>query len=526
MNVLLRTTSVIALAVAAAGCQTPVPQVLAPQHVPSNFTAPTAKGAPIWPSPGWWHGFGSAEMDGLIANAQTSNLDLAAAAARVLQAEAQSEISGSALFPTIDLQGLAQRSRNGAGTAVIDPTTQQITGTRASTGNSFGITANASYQLDLWGKARANLTAAQQLVLASSYAQEVVALTVTANVGNTYLDVLGLRERLEIAAENVEAAKRVLAIVQAKVTNGVSSRLDLAQQEAALAGIESAIPAVEEQEREARYALAILLGRLPEGFDVAGKNLDGIITPVVAPGLTSELLRRRPDVAQAEANLASAHANVDAARAAFFPDIGLNGSVGFTSTAIKALFSGPAFGWTIGASLLQTIFDGGLLEGQFDLSKGQQEELIATYRSTVLNAFSDVETTLGQVTSLTDQERLKTEQVNAAAEAFRISELQYREGVTDLLNVLTAQQTLFTAQDQLVQIKLARLQSEIGLYQALGGGWSEVADAATQTIPAQTTPVPPSPAAPPPPSPKAVPATPKPTAIPDSEPTAAPPPRR
>jgi hypothetical protein len=130
------------------------------------------------------------------------------------------------------------------------------------------------------------------------------------------------------------------------------------------------------------------------------------------------------------------------------------------------------------------------------------------------------------VTSLTDQERLKTEQVNAAAEAFRISELQYREGVTDLLNVLTAQQTLFTAQDQLVQIKLARLQSEIGLYQALGGGWSEAADATTQTIPAQTTPVPAGPAAPPPPSRTAVPATPKPITIPDSEPTAAPPPRR
>jgi NodT family efflux transporter outer membrane factor (OMF) lipoprotein len=525
MNVLLRTASVIALAAAAAGCQTPVPQVLAPQHVPSNFTAPTARGAPVWPAADWWKGFGSTELDGLIVNARTSNLDLAAAAARVLQAEAQSEISGSALFPTVDLQGFAQRSRNGTGALVTSPTGVPI-GTKAATGNAFGISANATYQLDLWGKARANLTAAEQLVLASSYAQQVVALTVTANVGNTYLDVLALRERLEIARENVDAAKRVLAIVEAKVTNGVSSRLDLAQQQAALAGIESAIPAVEEQEREARYALAILLGRLPEGFDVAGKNLNGIVTPVVAPGLTTELLRRRPDVAQAEANLASAHGSVDAARAAFFPIIGLSGSAGFTGTMLKSLFSGPGFGWTIGASLLQTIFDGGLLEGQFALTKAQQEELIATYRSTVLSAFSDVETTLGQVASLTDQERLKTEQVNAAAEAFRISELQYREGVTDLLNVLTAQQTLFSAQDQLVQIKLARLQSEIGLYQALGGGWSQSADAVTQAIPAQTTPVRAGPAAPPPPTITAVPATPKPTAIPDSEPNAAPPPRR
>jgi outer membrane protein TolC len=248
----------------------------------------------------------------------------------------------------------------------------------------------------------------------------------------------------------------------------------------------------------------------------------------VQPGLTSELLRRRPDVAQSEANLASAHANVDAAHAAFFPQIGLTGSGGFTAVSLGKLFTNSAFGWSIGASLLQTIFDGGLLEGQFELSKAQQQELVATYQSTVLNAFSDVETTLGQVSSLADQERLRTEQTRAAAEAFRISELQYREGVTDLLNVLTAQQVLFSAQDLLVQIKLARIQSDVGLYKALGGGWSEVPDAATQTIPAQTTPVRAGPEASPPPAPTTapVPATPPPTALQGSEPTTPPPPRR
>jgi outer membrane protein TolC len=193
---------------------------------------------------------------------------------------------------------------------------------------------------------------------------------------------------------------------------------------------------------------------------------------------------------------------------------------------LNTLFAGSGFGWSIGASLLQTIFDGGLLEGQLDLSKAEQQELVATYRGTVLNAFSDVETTLGQVSSLADQERLRTEQTRAAAEAFRISELQYREGVTDLLNVLTAQQALFTAQDTLVQIKLARIQADVGLYKALGGGWSEAADAATQAIPAQTTPVQAGPPAAPPPAAAPIPSTPPPTAIQGSEPTAAPPPRR
>ena len=341
MNVLLRSTSVLALAIGMAGCQTPVPQVLAPKDVPSNFTAPTARAAQVWPSAAWWSGFGSTELNGLVTAAQTDNLDLAAAAARVLQAEAQTNISGSALFPTLGLEGIAQKSHNG--TEVIPTTTGTGTGGTTTTGatvkgvttNAFGLSLNASYTLDIWGRAQDNLHAAQQLLLASRSAQEVVALTVTSDVANTYLDVLALRERLDIARQNVDAAKRILTIVQAKVANGVSSRLDLAQQEATLAGLEANVPTLVEQEHEARYALAILLGKLPEGFDVAGKNLNGITSPVVAPGLPSELLRRRPDVSEAEANLASAHASVDAARAAFFPQIGLTGSGGYESAAIR-----------------------------------------------------------------------------------------------------------------------------------------------------------------------------------------------
>jgi NodT family efflux transporter outer membrane factor (OMF) lipoprotein len=217
---------------------------------------------------------------------------------------------------------------------------------------------------------------------------------------------------------------------------------------------------------------------------------------LVAPGLPSELLRRRPDVAAAEAQLYAAHANVDAARAAFFPSIGLTGSGGVASNAIGALFNG-GFAWSIGASLLQTIFDGGRLSSESDLAKAQQTELIATYRQTALNAFTDVESSLGETTSLAEQERLKTAEVADAQEAFRIAELQYREGVADLLLVLQTQQTLFSAQDQLVQIKLARLSAIIGLYQSLGGGWIETANGlpdAPPVGPIQTSPDPEKPA--------------------------------
>jgi NodT family efflux transporter outer membrane factor (OMF) lipoprotein len=494
MKLLLQSASVAVLTLVAAGCTTPVPQVIQQQNLPSNFTGPVVTGAEVWPKTDWWQAFGSDELNGLIVEAQKSNFDLAAAIARVKQARAETGIAGSALFPTLDVAGSATRSRNGAsnvtlgggGTPVVTP----------GTSNQFGIEAEASYELDIWGKAQDSLRSADEALKSSRYAQQTVALTTTASVATTYLDVLALRERIAIAQQNIAAATRILTITQAKVQNGVSSRLDLAQQQAQLAGQEAQVPALQEQEKEALFALAVLLGRMPEGFDVTAQNLDGIKSPMVAPGLPSELLLRRPDVAEAEANLASAHANVDAARAAFFPQIGLSGSAGYASNMIKNIIDPSNFAWSIGASLLQTIFDGGLLQSQLNLNKGEQLELVADYRKSVISAFSDVETSLNQVAHLAQQEDYLTQEVNAASEAFRISEIQYREGVADLLTVLQSQQTLFTAQDTLVQIKLARIQADVGLYRALGGGWSERDKDTTQKIPAAATKVPPPAAAP------------------------------
>ncbi len=350
-----------------------------------------------------------------------------------------------------------------------------------ATFNTFGLSAAASYELDFWGLAQDNLRAARNSARAAIYDKDLVQLTITANTANAYLDVLSLRERITIAKNNVEAAKRILEVTKAKVTNGVSSNLDLAQQMTIVAGEEAQIPALEEQEREARYALAILLGRAPEGFDVKANALEGIVAPPVAPGMPSSLLQRRPDIAEAEANLLAAHANLDAARAAFLPAIGLTGQGGYSSTQISNLINPTNLAWSVGASLLQTIFDGGRLTSQRDVAKAEETQLIATYRSTVLKALSDVETQLGSVTSLVERQRLTQQQVDSAAEAFRISELQYREGIIDLVTLLTAEQTLFTSQDTLAQVKLARLQADVGLYRALGGGWTVATEADTPT---------------------------------------------
>lgn len=466
MNFLLRSASPLALALALAACSTTPPVAMKPSELPPAFTAPTTAGAPQDISTEWWTSFSSPEMSDLVATARTNNLDLAVAVARVLQAQAQSGIAASALFPDVTLNGNAKRSGS------KNPPT---------TFNTFGLSGAASYELDFWGLAQDNLRAARYSARAAIYDKDLVQLTITANTANAYMDVLSLRERITIAKNNVAAAKRILDITKAKVTNGVSSNLDLAQQTAIVAGEEAQIPALEEQEREARYALAILLGRVPEGFDVKANVLEGIVAPPVAPGMPSSLLQRRPDIAQAEANLVSAHANLDAARAAFLPAIGLTGQGGYSSNQISNLINPSSLAWSVGASLLQTIFDGGRLTSERDTAKAQETQLIATYRSTVLNALSDVETQLGSVASLAERQRLTQEQVDNAAEAFRISELQYREGVVDLLTVLQAQQTLFSSQDTLVQIKLARLQAGVGLYRALGGGWSVASEANTPT---------------------------------------------
>jgi NodT family efflux transporter outer membrane factor (OMF) lipoprotein len=471
MKAIARGLSVSVLALAAAGCSTPNPTALdKPGDVPVAFTAPVVKDAPIWPEAGWWTNFKAPELPALEDTAQKQNLDIAVAAAQLLQAEASDETAFAALLPTVSASPGLGLTRKGVTVATGPNTTREIDT------NAFSAGLAGTYTFDLWGLSQDKLRAARESLRASRYAEQFVGLTTASSVANAYFTVLSFRERVTIDRQNIDAANRILAVTQAKVTNGVLSNLDLSQQQAVVAAAQARLPALVESEREARYALAILLGRAPEGFDVTAQNLDGIVSPTVQPGLPSEVLLRSPSVAQAEANLYAAHANVDAARAAFFPSIGLTGSAGYASTAIAGLTNPANFVWSFGFSLLQTIFDGGRLKAADDSAIAFQQQLIATYRKTVFTAFSNVETALGQTASDNDQLVALTEEVRADSEAFRIAELQYREGTIDILSLLTTEQNLFTAEDTLVQTKLARLSADVSIYQALGGGWSQQAD--------------------------------------------------
>lgn len=309
-----------------------------------------------------------------------------------------------------------------------------------------------------------------------------MALSVAAGVADQYFSVLAIRSRIAIANENMAAIDGILDIIKLRVKAGSTSHLDLAREEAQAEAVDAQLPGLETSEKEALFALAVILGRPPEGFDIKGRDLDSIKPPVVGAGLPSDLLLRRPDVAAAEADLAAAHANVDAARAAFLPQISLTGSGGFLSAAIGMLLQGSNFGYSYGAGLLQTIFDGGKLIGQKDLADATQKEFVARYQKAALNAYSDVETALTEVANSARAQDHLAREVTAAREAFRISQLQYRQGAADLLTVLQAQQTLFSAEDQYVQTALANRLAAVHLFEALGGGWQENPDDRTQVV--------------------------------------------
>jgi NodT family efflux transporter outer membrane factor (OMF) lipoprotein len=461
----LRGASASVLAISLAAC-TANPQPLnRPGDVPEAFTAPMNKSAPIWPQADWWSKFGAAELAPLQETAQKENLDVVQAGARVLQAEANDGIALSALFPTLGANFNAGRSGSN---------TPTITGGRAR--NAFSAGLSASYQQGFFGTQYLQLQAAREDLRASRYAAAVTGISVAAQVADEYFTVLSFRERIAIAQSNIAAAKRILAIVQAKVNSGVSSNLDLAQEQALVASQEASLPALIQAEKQARYSLAVLLGRAPEGYDIKAQNLDGIDAPSVQPGLPSELLLRNPSIAQAEAQLFAAHANVDAARTLYFPSLNFSSGASYGASHLSDLFGPAGFIWNIGAGVLQTIFDGGRIHAQNDQAKAIQTELVANYRKTVFTSFQDVETALDQMKAFTDQLALIEVQTKASAEAFRISELQYREGTIDILSLLQNQQQLFSAQQALVQTKLSRLEANISLYSALGGGWEQKTD--------------------------------------------------
>ncbi len=449
-----------------AGCADTPPPQLPPGDIPPAFEQIDRGRAPLWPAPDWWNGFGSAQLSKLMATAQANNLDIIQSAARLRQADARARQAGAALLPSLGFgAGLDDLYGSAKGTSLHE--------------TDWSAALGASYELDFWGKNRDAVQAANAARTASAADRAIVGLTVSAGVADTYFQLLSLRERAQIARANLAASEETLRVVQRRVDAGYAATSDLAQERVNMAALRAVLPRLEQQELETRNALGVLLGRPPEGLEVTGVSLTGLSGPAVTPGLPSELLARRPDVRAAEANLAAAHADLAAARAAFLPDITLTASGGVAYPALAAAVGtlpGTGLAAGIGASLVQSIFDNGRIQGRIDETKAREEELLAAYRAAAIAAYSDVENALGNISHLAAQEDALRDQVNQAERVLRGARRKYDAGYGDFLIVTQAEQALNSARDQFADIHRARLVALVALYKALGGGWTSAAE--------------------------------------------------
>ena len=396
--------------------------------------------------------------------AQTVNLDIAAATARFVQADAQARIAGAPLLPNVSGSGSENNNRTSGSSA-----SGLTNGGRETV--TYGASLSASYELDFWGKNRDAAQAAEETAVANRFDRDVVALTTLTTVANAYFQVLASQDRIRTAQRNIASAQRILDAIKQRLSAGTGTDLDVAQQESVLANQRALVPPLKQTLDQNINALAMLVSRPPEAVRVTGGSLNQIASPRVTPGLPSELLTQRPDVRRQEAQLASATANIGNARAQFFPSIQLTGQGGYQSSALVSLFQPHAAFFSLVGSATQPIFDGGKILGNFEFTKAKQDELLQTYRKTVVQAFADVDNALMSIRQTTEKLRLQREVVAASRRAFQLSEQQLRAGTADIVTVLNTQLTLFQAEDSLSQAQLARLLAIVSLYQALGGGW-------------------------------------------------------
>jgi NodT family efflux transporter outer membrane factor (OMF) lipoprotein len=478
-----RIPAVMGLALGLSGCLDIVKPDIA-LDIPSSYRTPHGPAEAATPTLDWWRSFRSRELTALMEEALAANFDIAVAIAQITQADAQVRIAGAPLLPNLSLGNTDTATGSGGAGAASLGSTGGIggggigggagggsSGGGASFSRIYTASLSASYVLDFWGKNRAALNAAIETSIAQRYNKEVVEITALSSVANAYFQILDARDRLRIARRNLADSSRILALIKQQFDVGTVSELNVAQQEALVEQVRATIPPLEQTLLQNTAALAVLVGKAPEHFGTRGPGLDNVAVPRVTPGLPSDLINRRPDIRQAEEQLKSAGYSVESARAAFFPTISLTGTAGFRSTSLASLFGPGAWFYTAAASLAQPIFDGGVLLGTFELQQGLQAQMLQAYRKAILNGFSNVEQALIAVEQTTAQERIQENVVKASRRAFMLSEQQMKEGTVNMVTLLQVEQTLFTGEDQLAVVRLARFQAFVSLFQALGGGW-------------------------------------------------------
>lgn len=456
---LLDVSAILSAVVALGGCSLGPRPEFPKTSVPVAWNG-RAESSAGWPAIDWWRGFGSAELERLIIDAQANNADLAQAKARLRQADAQARIAGAALLPTVALQPAASTIRS------LSPTA-----TRRRYSPLLGV-ASASYEVDLWGKVRDSHRAAQATSEAARLEIDVVRLGVTSSVAVAYFQLRAVQDRIADATGDAASAAHLLAGLRVLQRQGLATGLQVVEQTGVAAQLEAAVPPLEVQRTHMTDALAILTGHTPEEISIVGGSLDEIAIPQVGAGLPSELLLRRPDVQRAERELASASASISVARKSFLPSIALTGTGGVESVALASAIGAPAAIFNLGVSALQPIFAGGRLRGNLDYADGRYMELAAAYVGVSQQAYADTEDALATIAGTKIELGKRADALAAARQALILSKLGLESGVTDQVPLLLAQRELATAHGAYTTVRLNRILGAVALYKALGGGWT------------------------------------------------------
>ena len=467
---LVRVSFAMMLAAIALGACTVGPnykRASAPVPAKWDLEEPWGQGAPKdeIPKGEWWSVFHDPDLEALEKEALSANQDLKTSVAHLEQARATAAIQVATIFPTLSTTPSAQRQRLSgnrplSGLSAVHPVTQ----------STYTLPFTVSYEVDLFGRRRRSIEAAQAAYQASAADLESARLLVTSQLAADFFNLRQVDRELAILDRTVEALERGLELVKSRHQGGLASGLDVAQEEALLDSTRTQATLLREQRKQFEDAIAVLVGRPAPDFHLAPKVLIAE-PPTLEVGLPSELLERRPDIAEAERQMAAANARIGVAKAAYFPALGLFGQGGWAAADVAKLLNVSSTIWAVGANATEDIFTGGSRRARVDFARAGWEASVASYRETVLSALREVQDSVYALTVLSQAQQSQQQAVAAAERALDISTNRYRGGLVSYLDVVTSQQTLLSNERQLAAIQGQRLVSSVLLVKALGGGW-------------------------------------------------------
>ncbi len=414
----------------------------------------------------WWAVFGDPDLDKLETQAVAANLNLQAAAQRVLEARAQALATKSNLYPNVSAGFSPSRARN-SGTRIVNGGQTSV-----YDANIFSLPVQATYEADLWGQIRRSIESANALTQMSVADYETVLLQLKTDVASFYVMTHYIDQELIILRNNIELQQRAVDLANVRHQGGVASGLDVSAAEALLDTTQGTYVGLGVQRAQFEHALAVLLGKPPAEFSLAEKPLQ-TMPPALPQGVPSELLERRPDIASAERLMASNNAQIGVNRAAYYPNVTLSFAAGGLSSFLGQILDAPSLVWSAAANVTQPIYTGGRLSANMIFAQATYNESVDRYRQTVLSAFQEVEDDLSGLRVLEQQAAAYDKAVRAAQETADISTSRYREGLANYLEVITADEELLSNQRLADAVQEQRLLTTIQLIQAVGGGWQE-----------------------------------------------------